>query len=523
MASHPYSLVFTRKCCKGGEKESVPEVAAVSSYSLSDIARWYSEITNPILRAASEALEGLMGLTIERGKPSLRTSAYTEEDITVAISVEGSLRGVILLGLNYRTAFHMLQQMLGEELNTNLPISDFLNESELARSALQEIANILAGRSAMYLEEVGKTCIISPPELLMRRGILLSERDFQQIVIPLNTEAGELRLSIALSPGDGSEARGVFVAQHIIQPSRSVARYDFSNPEYLGRTVYAVLQQVHERYQQLLNQEFGIRMRIGLRSSTARFEKDTFTNFLQRDYQWSVAATFNTGLGHGIWILAISQSLALILIDRWLGGPGKATSFEKKEWTPLERAALSRVLGLLGDAYANAWVQQGYGRPTLRLTQIFTGDLSDQTVSYQSGGGALLVSHRLQIGEETGVLQWILPAESLSALISKPSRQVSISLAQTSLLSPAVRLKLSFGWRGFPISIQQLQNLKVGTILPLQSNFLIWCDGKVIGVGQPYRRNGRLVAKIVQWRFPTSASFSHPDNESDERTEGTKG
>jgi len=494
------------------------------SEDLSNIAMWYAEVTNPILKAAAEALEGMAGLTIERGKPSLRISAYTEEDITVAISVEGSLKGVILLGLNYRTAFHMLQQILGDELNTNLPISDFLSESELARSALQEIANILAGRSAMHLEEVGKTCIISPPELLMKRGILLSERDFQQVVIPLNSEVGELRLAIALSPseGDGVE-KNVFVAQHIIQPRRSVVRYDFSNPEHLGRTVYLVLQRVHERYQQLLNQQSGIRMRIGLRLSAARFEKDTFINLLQRDFQWSVAAALSTGTGNGVWILTLSQSLALSLIDRWLGGPGKAISPEKKEWTPLERIALSRILELLGSAYADAWAQQGYAHPTLRLLQIFIGDLSDQTVNFQISGGALLVSHKIQVGEETGVLQWILPAESLSALISKPNRQVSISLAQTSPLSPAVRLKLSFGWRGFPISIQQLQNLKVGTVLPLQSNFLVWCEGRVIGVGQPYRRNGRLVAKIVRWHFTSLPSLSHPDNKSDERAEGAKG
>jgi len=491
----------------------------------SRIVTWYAEVVNQILKAAAEALEGMAGLTVERGKPFLRVSAYTEEDVTVAISVEGSVKGVVLLELNYRTAFRILQKLIGEELNTNLPVSEFLRESELARSALQEIANILAGRSAMHLEEIGEDCVISPPELLIGRGILLSEQDFQKLVIPLNTEAGELRLAVALSPSRRCLDRGnkVFLAQHIIQPRRSVYRYDFSSPENLGRSVYAILQQVYERYHQLLSQRVGIRMRLGLRLSPPMLEKDTFINFLQRDYQWSVAAAFNSRLGGGIWVLAVSQSIALTLIDRWLGGLGKATSFEKKEWTPLERAALMRILSLLADAYADAWAQQGYSQPNFQLLQVFTGDLSDQTITFQVGGGALLASHKLQFGEEMGMLQWILPAESLSALISKPSRQVSISLAQTSPLSPAVRLKLSFGWRGFPISIQQLKNLKVGAILPLQSNFLIWCDGKVIGVGQPYRRNGRLVAKIVQWRFPTSASLSHPDNESDERTEGTKG
>jgi len=292
------------------------------------VAAWYAEVANPVLMAAAEALEGMVGLAIERGRPFFRLSAYTEGDITVVISIEGTVKGMILLELSYRTAFHMLQQMLGEELNTNLPISDFLQESELARSALQEIANILAGRSAMHLEETGKSCIISPPELLMRRGILLSERDFHQLVIPLNTDAGELNLAIALFPGegDGDGVRSTFVAQQIIQPRRSVIRYDFANPEHLGRTVYTILQQVHERYQQLLGQQVSIQMRIGIRLSPPRLEKDTFLNFLQRDYRWSVGAAFNATVGNGVWVLALSQSIALMVIDRLLGGPGKVPS-----------------------------------------------------------------------------------------------------------------------------------------------------------------------------------------------------
>ncbi len=187
-----------------------------------------------------------------------------------------------------------------------------------------------------------------------------------------------------------------------------------------------------------------------------------------------------------------------MLIDRLLGGPGKAPSVERSEWTPLERALLNRILGLLGDTYAEAWQQYVHSRLNLRLMQVFTGDLSDQTLTFQSGGGALLISHRLQVGEETGVLQWILPTESLSALISKRTRFSSVSSAMSSPLSPTLRLTLHFGWQGFPITMQQLQNLQVGTILPLQSNFLIWCKGRVIGMGKPYRRNGRLLP--TQWQ-----------------------
>jgi CheY-specific phosphatase CheX len=141
------------------EREAHP----LSAEDINHIAAWYAEVANPVLRAAAETLEGLMELRATRGTPSLIRSAYTEEDITIAISVDGALKGLVLLGLSYRTAFRLLQQMLGEELDSNLPISDFLQESELARSALQEIANTLAGRAAMHLEAAGKVCMISPP------------------------------------------------------------------------------------------------------------------------------------------------------------------------------------------------------------------------------------------------------------------------------------------------------------------------------------------------------------------------
>ncbi len=122
----------------------------------------YAEIANAVLLTAAETLEGLAELTIERGRLQMQESTYTEEDITVVISVDGAVKGLILLELAYRTAFRMLQWILGEKLDTKLPASDFLRESELVRSALQELANILGGPLLIWCGErvvgVGHPC-----------------------------------------------------------------------------------------------------------------------------------------------------------------------------------------------------------------------------------------------------------------------------------------------------------------------------------------------------------------------------
>jgi CheY-specific phosphatase CheX len=360
------------------EREAHP----LSAEDINHIAAWYAEVANPVLRAAAETLEGLMELRATRGTPSLIRSAYTEEDITIAISVDGALKGLVLLGLSYRTAFRLLQQMLGEELDSNLPISDFLQESELARSALQEIANTLAGRAAMHLEAAGKVCMISPPELTMRRGILLSQRDFQRLVIPLHTDAGSLRLEIALTPSDEmprGNAASFFVAQRIVQPRQSIVRYDFANPDRLGRGVYALLQQVHDRFPTTLNQLLLMRVRMSVHLSPLRLEKDSCAHFLRRDYGWSVAAAFQV-MGRGVWLLTLSRSIALRLMDRWLGGPGQSVERPSEGWTPLEQAILRGLLTTFAEAYAAAWAQIGE-RMELRLTQLFVGDWTEQAAT----------------------------------------------------------------------------------------------------------------------------------------------
>jgi flagellar motor switch protein FliM len=475
------------------EREAHP----LSAEDISHIAAWYAEVANPVLRAAAETLEGLMELRATRGTPSLIRSAYTEEDITIAISVDGALKGLVLLGLSYRTAFRLLQQMLGEELDSNLPISDFLQESELARSALQEIANTLAGRAAMHLEAAGKVCMISPPELTMRRGILLSQRDFQRLVIPLHTDAGSLRLEIALTPSDEmprGNAASFFVAQRIVQPRQSIVRYDFANPDRLGRGVYALLQQVHDRFPTTLNQLLLMRVRMSVHLSPLRLEKDSCAHFLRRDYGWSVAAAFQV-TGRGVWLLTLSRSIALRLMDRWLGGPGQSVERPSEGWTPLEQALLRGLLTTFAEAYTMAWAQLGE-QMELRLTQLFVGDWTEQAATlFSESGGALLLSHRLQVGDETGVVQWLLPAETLLGFSERQRRTGTMPSATP--LSHHVAISLRCGWRGEPIPLRRLPKLQVGDILPLQMPLLIWHGDRPIAIGKPFRRGNRIVVRVT--------------------------
>lgn len=156
---------------------------------------------------------------------------------------------------------------------------------------------------------------------------------------------------------------------------------------------------------------------------------------------------------------------------------------------------------------------------SLRLAQLFIGDLSDQTLTIPVGGGALMVSYRLQVGEETGVLQWLLPTDGLIALTAKPTHFRSREVVRSSPLSSHLRLTLRCGWKAQPITMQQLSSLQVGAILSLRGPLLIWCGERVVGVGHPCRKNGRLVVRMEQWRGVTTSSSLPTNHETEEGAE----
>jgi flagellar motor switch protein FliM len=161
----------------------------------------------------------------------------------------------------------------------------------------------------------------------------------------------------------------------------------------------------------------------------------------------------------------------------------------------LEQAILRGLLATFAEAYAAAWAQIGE-RMELRLTQLFVGDWTEQAATlFSESGGALLLSHRLQVGDETGVVQWLLPAETLLGFSERQRRTGTMPSATP--LSHHVAISLRCGWRGEPIPLRRLPKLQVGDILPLQMPLLIWHGDRPIAIGKPFRKGNRIVVRVM--------------------------
>lgn len=148
-----------------------------------------AEFVNPIYQAAREVLKTMMDLEVERGDLKKHDELISGNEANVAIGVTGDLSGSILFSFDKEMAFTMVESMSGMEVN---------ELDKFVTSALGEIANIISGNAATFLQENDYNCDIVPPRVIIGENKSLSMATDKSLVIPLESEMGDFEINLAI-------------------------------------------------------------------------------------------------------------------------------------------------------------------------------------------------------------------------------------------------------------------------------------------------------------------------------------
>jgi chemotaxis protein CheX len=144
---------------------------------------------NPFIDAANEVLEAECKIRVTRGNLTLQKSAITAEEVTVLISLIGQVQGVVLYSLSKETSLLLVSKMMNQKFE------DFDN---LAQSGIAELGNVITGRASVKLSEAGFESNISTPTMIQGKGATISTLDFSRIMVPLQTQVGDITVHLAL-------------------------------------------------------------------------------------------------------------------------------------------------------------------------------------------------------------------------------------------------------------------------------------------------------------------------------------
>ncbi|HAL47051.1 MAG TPA: hypothetical protein DCP37_04800 [Dehalococcoidia bacterium] len=154
------------------------------------------EFVNPFLSSAKLVWEKELGMSVELTSASAVDTRFLTEDVTASIGLSGELVGTVLYGFPTPTAREIMNVMVGEEVDA---------ESELAQSALGELANMVAGNAATLLSNAGYTCDITPPIIISAAGTIISTLGRPQLKVDFTSTVGpmSIRIDFSESPNHG--------------------------------------------------------------------------------------------------------------------------------------------------------------------------------------------------------------------------------------------------------------------------------------------------------------------------------
>ena len=127
-------------------------------------------------------------LTVESAE--IVSHQFTTDDLTAIIGVSGRLEGNVLYGWTEESAIKVVSTMMGEE------VEDL--RTDLALSALGELANMITGNAATLLSQVGYPCQISPPVIVEPRGSRFTIMGSTQMLVSFTSPIASLSVRISL-------------------------------------------------------------------------------------------------------------------------------------------------------------------------------------------------------------------------------------------------------------------------------------------------------------------------------------
>ncbi|MFZ5816520.1 MAG: chemotaxis protein CheX [Bacillota bacterium] len=148
-----------------------------------------AEILNAFLSAASNSVSKEVQSQVKRTGLHVDPSEHVTDEVTVYLSMVGSLRGMVLVGMSLSTARSMAATMVGEP-------QDELTEMGL--SALAEMGNLIAGGACIELEKLQLEADITPPTIMIGSRSKISTLGVQRYVMPLATKHGLINLHVAV-------------------------------------------------------------------------------------------------------------------------------------------------------------------------------------------------------------------------------------------------------------------------------------------------------------------------------------
>jgi len=284
--------------------------------------------------------------------------------------------------------------------------------------------------------------------------------------------------------------------------------FDFRLPNRLSKTQLRTITNIHETFAENFSSFLVSKLQSVVTTSVASVDQLYYSEYVLSVSNPACLFTIDIQNTDIKGILELSPELALILVDRLLGGNGKGSK-EAKAITAIEQKVLDVVVE---NALANlkkAWsvvdkLDFAVGRfePDIDFAQITSPNES-----------VLLICFEIAIGDESYLMNLCFATFAFDNILAKLSSQKFSTIRPTdyhgatarevlskSLLEAEVPLQIEFGRT--KISVQELMNLEIGDVLitktKISDEHTVYMNDKPLCSGRPGLVNKHKAIKVTK-------------------------
>lgn len=231
--------------------------------------------------------------------------------------------------------------------------------------------------------------------------------------------------------------------------------------------------------------------------SLTSLETPTYRQFVSEMPQPTQLSLFKVEPLRGVGVLEMSPALALTLLDRLMGGAG-AANIPARELTEIEVALLGQITSLLTEAWATHW------KTGKEFKSSLIGNENDPRFLQTSPSDStmLVASFEAKIGETSGRIRIALPFTTIDPILQQIRKELKppVETPSPTAVAPKpatwnpaldhVSIPVSAELAGPQITARELQQLKVGDVLPISGDAATQVQLKLGGVARFHARLG---------------------------------
>lgn len=229
----------------------------------------------------------------------------------------------------------------------------------------------------------------------------------------LSQDEVDLLLS-AVSEGEIAEeleARGESGVPHM-------AAYDFRRPDRVSKEQLKGLQSLFEAFAREVSVILPPYLRSVVRVDLTSIDQLTYDEFILSVARPTCLSILDMDPLEGNSVLELSPSMVFPIVDRVLGGKGKALG-EPRELTEIENRIVNRIVVMMLDCWKRSW--QNLIEYNLKVVTMESDPLIVQIVA--GSEMVVLIGYEVHIGEQVGSMNMCIPLLAINPVLDQISQQ----------------------------------------------------------------------------------------------------